>query len=90
MHNSHFLLAYVFGVLEGEAQDALARFFGDEFDGLYNTIDYDVLDTGIFAFGIFPYEYRVDVVVGSFVASDGFAGAYVGKEIEGTAEGEIK
>lgn len=49
-----------------------------------------MLNTRVFTLGILPDKDGVDVVVGGLVASDGFARADVGEEVEGTAEGEIE
>lgn len=44
MHGSDFLPTYVFGILEGESEDAFRGFSGDEFDALDDAVDDDVLD----------------------------------------------
>lgn len=49
-----------------------------------------MLDARVFSFRILSYQYSVHVVVRSFVASDGFAGADVCKEVEGSTEGKIE
>ena len=90
VHGADFALADVFGVLEGEAQDALGGGAGDEFDALDDSVDDDVLDPGVFAFGVFADQDRVDVVVGGFVAGYGDARAYVREEIECATEGEVE
>lgn len=87
MHRPHLPLAHIFGVLECEAQDPFGGCARDEFDALYHAVDDNVLDAAVFAFGVFADEYRVDVVVGGFVAGYGFAGADVGEEVECSAEG---
>lgn len=85
VHGADFSFAHVFGVLEGEAEDALGGFASDEFYGLDDPVDDNVLDAGVFAFGVLPNEHRIDVVIGSFVAGNGFAGTDVGEEVEGAA-----
>jgi len=57
---------------------------------LHNAINDDVLDAAIFTFGVLTDEDGVDVVVGGFIAGDGFAGPDVGEEVECSAEGEIE
>ena len=49
-----------------------------------------MFDARVFAFGVFADEDRVDVGVGGFVPGNGFAGADVGEEVEGPAEGEVQ
>lgn len=83
-------LANVLGVLKREAEDALRGGAGDEFDALDDAVDDDVLDAGVFAFGVLADEGDVDVVVGGLVAGDGLAGPHVGEEVEGAAEGEVQ
>ena len=90
VHGADFALAYLLGVLEGEAQDPLRGGAGDQLDALHDAVDDDVLDSRVFAFGVFTDEDRVDVVVRGFVASYGDAGADVGEEIECAAEGEVE
>lgn len=46
-----------------------------------------MLNAGIFPLGVFADEDSVNVVVGGFVAGNGFARANVGEEIKGAAEG---
>ena len=49
-----------------------------------------MFDAGVLALGVLADEDGVDVRVGGFVAVDGFAGAYVGEEVEGAAESEVE
>ena len=90
VHRAHLSLADVLGVLEGESEDPLRGALGDELDALHDAIDDYVLDTRVFAFGVLADEHRVDVVVWGFEASDGFAGAHVGEQVERAAEGEVE
>jgi len=57
---------------------------------LHNAINDDVLDAAVFTFSILTDEDGVDVVVGGFVAGNGFAGADVGKKVESSAESEVE
>ena len=90
MHGADFAFTDIFGVLEGEAEDSFGGLFGDEFDGLDYTRDDAVFDSGVFALGVFADEDGVNVGVGGLVAGDGFAGADIGEEVEGAAEGEVE
>jgi hypothetical protein len=67
---SNFGLANILGVLEGVVEDSLAGGSCDKLDALDDAIDNDVLDAGVFAFGVFSNQDRVDIVVGGFVAGD--------------------
>ena len=49
-----------------------------------------MLDAGVFSFRVLSYQYSVHVVVRGFVACNGFAGADVCEEIEGSTEGKIE
>lgn len=49
-----------------------------------------MLNTGVFALGVFTNENGVDVVVGGFVTGNGFAGPDIGEGVEGAAEGEVE
>ena len=90
MHRPDLPLAHILRVLECELQHSFRGFLGDEFYGLDDAVDNDVFDARVFAFGVFADEDCVDVVVGGFVAGDGFAGTDVCEEVECAAEGEIE
>lgn len=90
MHNADLVLASLHGVLESEPQDTLGSLLCDELDALYNTINYNVLDTRVFTLGVFADKDSVDVVVRSFVANDRSAGTEVCEEVEGSAEGKVE
>lgn len=49
-----------------------------------------MLDARVFALGIFANQDCVNVVIRGFVTGNGFAGSNVRKEIECTAESEVK
>lgn len=49
-----------------------------------------MLDARVFSFRILSYQHSVHVVIRSFVASNGFAGADVCEEIEGSTKGKIE
>lgn len=84
------LAANVLCVLEGEAEHALRRLPCDKLDGLHNTVDHDVLDSGVLALGVLTDQDSVDVVVGGLVAGDGLAGTDVREKVEGSTEGQVQ
>jgi hypothetical protein len=88
--NADLLAANGLGLLEGEAEDALAGLASDELDGLDDTVDDDVLNARVFALGVLTDQDGVDIVVGGLVAGDRAARAEVGEEVEGTTEGQVK
>jgi len=90
VHGANLLAADVLGVLEGEAEDALGGFAGDELDRLDDAVDHDVLDTGVFSFGVLTDEDGVDIVVGGLVAGNRFAGTQVGEKVECAAECQVE
>jgi hypothetical protein len=88
--NAEFGLADVLGVLEGEAEDALRCGLGNEFDGLDDAVDDDVLDSTVFSLGVLTDQDGVDVVVWGLVTGNALARTDVGEKVEGSAEGEVK
>ncbi len=90
VHSADLLPANIAGVLESVSQNALRSLAGDELDALYNAINHNVLNTGVFSLGVLTDQDRVDVVVGCLVAGDGSAGSDVGEEVEGTAESKVE
>jgi hypothetical protein len=88
--NAEFGLADVLSVLEGEAEDALGCGLGDEFDGLDDAVDHDVLDSTVFSLGVLTDQDSVDVVVGGLVTGNALAGTDVGEKVEGSAEGKVE
>ena len=90
MDNANLALAYFLGVLEGESKNTLGGFPGDELDALYNTINYHMLNAGVFTLSVLTDQRNVDVIVGCLVASDRSARADIGEEIECTAEGKVQ
>ena len=76
--------------MEGEAEDPLRGLLGDELDALHNTVNNNVLNARVFTLGVFTDQDGVDIVVGGLVTSDRSAGADVGEEVEGTAEGKVE
>jgi hypothetical protein len=90
VHNANLLLVDGLGVLEGEAQNALGGLLGDELDALDDTINNDVLDTGVFTLGVLTDQDSVDTIVGGLVAGDGAAGTDVGEQVESTAQSQVQ
>jgi len=90
VHDADLLLVDGLGVLEGETQDALGSLLGDELDALDNTVDNDVLNSGVFTLGVLTDEDSVNTVVGGFVTGDGTARTDVGEQVEGTAQSQVQ
>jgi hypothetical protein len=90
VHDADLLLVDRLGVLEGEAQNALGGLLGDELDALDNTIDNDVLNTGVFTLGVLTDQDSVDTVVGGLVAGNGAARTDIGEKVESTAQSKVK
>ena len=55
-----------------------------------DTVDDNVLDSRVFTLSVLADDDCVYVVVGGLEALEGAAWADVGKEIEGSAEGEVE
>lgn len=90
MDNADLLLVDGLRVLEGETEDTLGSLAGDELDALHDTIDDNVLNTGVFTLGVLTDENSVDVVVGGLVASNRAARTQVGEQVESTAESQVQ
>lgn len=90
MDNADLLLVDGLSVLEGETEDTLGSFAGDELDALHDTVDDNVLNTGVFTLGVLTDENSVDVVVGGLVAGNGAARTQVGEQVESTAESQVQ
>jgi hypothetical protein len=90
VHNANLLLVDGLGVLEGEAQDTLGSLLGDELDALDDTINNDVLNTGVFTLGVLTDQDSVDIIVGGLVTGDGAAGTDVGEQVESTAQSQVQ
>jgi hypothetical protein len=88
--NADLLLVDGLRVLEGETENTLRSLAGDELDALHNTVDDNMLNTGVFTLGVLTDENSVDVVVGSLVASNGTARTQVGEQVESTAESQVQ
>lgn len=90
MDNADLLLVDGLRVLEGETEDTLRSLAGDELDALHDTVDDNVLNTGVFTLGVLTDENSVDVIVGGLVASNGAARTQVGEQVESTAESQVQ
>lgn len=90
MDDADLLAANLLGLLEGESHNTLTGLLGDELDALDNSIDNNVLDTGIFTLSVLTDQDDVDVIVRGLVASYRPAGSQVGEEVESTAEGKVE
>ena len=83
-------LANVLSVLESKSKDTLGSISGDKLNGLNDTINDGVLNTGVFSLGVLSDQDGVDVIVWGLVAGDRSARSDVGEEVEGTTEGKVK
>lgn len=90
VHNTDLLLVDRTSVLEGETENPLRSFSGDELDALDNTIDNNVLNARVFTLGVLTNQNSIDVVVRSFVTGDRAAGTQVRKQVESTTESKVK
>jgi hypothetical protein len=77
-------------ILERIAKHTLGGLTCDKLDGLDHTVKDHVLDTGVFALSVFSDEDGVDIIVGRFIALDGFAWTNVGEEVERSSKCEIE
>lgn len=80
----------VLSILKGKTKDTFTGVLGDKLDTLNNTIDNNMLDTGVFALSVFANKNSVNVIVGRFVSSDGPAWSDVGKEVECSTESKVE
>lgn len=88
--NADLLLVDGLRVLEGKTEDTLGSLAGDELDALHDTVDDNVLNTGVFTLGVLTDENGVDVVVWGLVASNGAARTQIGEQVESTAESQVQ
>lgn len=90
VHNADLLLVDGLGVLEGETQDTLGGLLGDELNALDNTINNNVLNTGVFTLSVLTDQDSVDTIVGGLETGDGAAGTDVGEQVKGTTESQVQ
>lgn len=90
MNNADLLLSNSLGILESELEDTLGSLTGDQLDGLNDTWDNNVLNTGVFSLSVLTDENGIDVVVWGLVALDGLARTDVGEKVEGTTESQVE
>ena len=90
MDHAHLVATNLLSMLEGESENALASLGSDELDALDNTVYDDVLDARVLALGVLSDQDRIDAIVRSLVTSNGAARSQVGKEVEGTTEGQVE
>lgn len=90
VHSSNSVPSTDLSVVERVSSDSLGSVVGDQLDGLNDTIDDLVLDTGVLSLGVLSDENGVDVVVGGLETDDGRARSNVGEEVEGSSEGEVE
>lgn len=90
MHRSHLFSADILGVLEGESENSLRCHSGDKLNALDDSFNDNVLNSGVFSFGILPDQDSVDVVIWSLKSCYGFARPYIGEKVEGPSERKIE
>ena len=90
VHDADLLLSGGLSMLESEAQDTLRGFPSDEFNTLDNTINNDVLNSGVFTLGVLTDQHSVDVVIWGLVSSNRAAWSQVGEEVESTTESQVQ
>lgn len=78
------------GVLESVSENTLRSLLGDKLDGLDDTRDNNVLDTGVLTLGVLTNEDGVDTVVGGLVTNNRLARTDVGEEVEGSSKGQVE
>ena len=77
-------------VLESKSQYALGGRSRDKLDTLHDAVNDDVFDPGVFTLGVFSNKYGVDIIVSSFISSNGFTRSDVGEQVESSAKGKIE
>jgi hypothetical protein len=70
VYGPNLLLAHLLRILECVLEDSLTSFTSDELDALYNTINHNMLDTGIFSFRILTNQNSIDIVVRCSVSNN--------------------
>lgn len=88
--DADLLPSNLLSVLEGKSEDTLRCLSGDKLDTLHNTINNNVLNSGVFSLGVLSDKDNVNIVVWGLVAGNGSAGTEVGKEVEGSSECQVK
>ena len=88
--NANLLAADLSGVLESEPQDTLASLTGNELDALDDTINYDVLNSGVFTLSVLTNENGVNTVVRGLVAGNRPARSQVGEEVECSSQSKVE
>jgi hypothetical protein len=77
------------GILEGEAGNTKRSRAGDDFQTLYNTRSYHVLQARVLALGVLANDDKVHVFVACLHAGDVLDGYYVGKQIDSTTDTHV-
>lgn len=89
MDDQNFQSARFSGVFEGVSDDSFGGLLSDKLDGLHDTWDNNVLDTGVLTFGVFSDQDGVDVFVWGLVALDGLTRSDVGEKTKGSSQGQV-
>lgn len=77
------------GVLKGITRNPRGGLSCDKLDGLNDTWNNGVLDTGILALSVLSNQDGVDVLVGGLVANHALAWTDVGKQTEGLTQSKV-
>lgn len=77
-------------MLESETKDTLGSLPGDKLNALDNTINNDVLNTGVFTLCVLADQDGINVVIWCLIASNRTAWSQVGKEVESTTQRKVK
>jgi hypothetical protein len=56
---------------------------------LHNTVNHDVLNTGIFSLGVLSNKNCINTVIRSLVPGDRSAGPDIGEEVECSPKGKV-
>ena len=87
---SNALTAVRLGIVERVSRNAFGGIPSDELNGLDDTVNNLVLDTGVLSLSVLTYENGVNVVVGSLEALDGDTWPDIGEEVESPTECQVE
>ena len=90
MYGTDLGSADILRVLESVSENALGCLSRDELDALDNTINDNMLDTGVLSLGVLTDEDCVDIVVRCLETFDRLAGTDVREEVECAAKSEVQ
>lgn len=90
VNDANLLLARRLSMLESKAQDTLRSFPSDKLNTLDNTVNNNVLNSGVFTLRVLTDQHSVDIVIWGLVSSNRAAWSQVGEEVESTAESQVQ